>query len=117
MRGDEYAVAVAAEPAGVGLDPVNSERQIASAVVPVARARMASPTAEAGIVCVRKSIADKLFDDPQQGILKFPNGKFADLADVLSHCIQRHGSTGFKYHSESQDEDWEEEDLLGQLGY
>jgi phage terminase large subunit-like protein len=82
----------------------------------VVRARMSSPIAESGVVCVRKSMADRFFNDGQQGICNFPDGTFKDLADTLAQCLQRHTTTGFKYHSENQYEE-EEEDLLGQLGY
>lgn len=57
----------------------------------VARARMATPVAESGIVYIRKSIADKLYNDPRQGILTFPRGRFKDLADALAQCLQRLG--------------------------
>lgn len=115
---------IEAKATGISAKQTLSEQGVTAIEIPVkggedkvARARMGSPKAEAGMVCVRKSIADQLFDDPAQGILKFPNGKFADLADVLAQALQRHSSTGFKYHSESQEEDWEEEDLLGALEY
>lgn len=55
-----------------------------------ARANMATPFAEAGMVYIRKSIVDKLYYDVNQGILIFPNGKHDDLADALSQSIQRH---------------------------
>ena len=57
----------------------------------VARARMATPVAEAGMVCIRKSLLDKLYNDSKQGILNFPRGKFKDLADALAQCLQRLG--------------------------
>jgi phage terminase large subunit-like protein len=115
---------IEAKAAGISAKQTLSDQGVIAIEVPVkggedkvARARMGSPTAEAGQVCVRKSIADQLFDDPNQGILKFPNGKFADLADCLAQCLQRHSTKGFKYHSESDPEDLEEEDLLAQLEY
>lgn len=55
----------------------------------IARAKDATPKAEAGLVYCRKSILDKLYNDEQQGILKFPNGPKADVADTLSQAIQR----------------------------
>jgi phage terminase large subunit-like protein len=83
----------------------------------VARARMATPIAESGIVCIRKSMADRFYNDARQGILFFPKGQFKDLADALAQCLQRHTTVGFKYHSDSES-DWDEdEDLLGQLGF
>lgn len=56
----------------------------------IARARDATPKAEAGMVCVRASILDKIYNDRDQGILAFPNGKKQDLADTLAQSIQRH---------------------------
>lgn len=55
----------------------------------VARARMATPTAEAGRVYVRESLLKFLYFDSKQGILKFPNASHDDLADVISQLIQR----------------------------
>ncbi len=59
----------------------------------VARARMATPTAESGRVYVRESLLDFLYFDDKQGILKFPNASHDDLADVISQLIQRHRKT------------------------
>lgn len=56
----------------------------------IARARMATPTAEAGRVYVRESLLDFLYFDDKQGILKFPNASHDDLADVITQAIQRH---------------------------
>lgn len=53
----------------------------------IARAKSATPSAEAGMVYVKKSMADRLYNDPRQGILFFPNGEHADLADALSQCL------------------------------
>ena len=55
----------------------------------VARAKMATPPAEAGMVFIRKSLLDKLYFDPQQGILNFPKNPKKDLADVLAQCLIR----------------------------
>jgi phage terminase large subunit-like protein len=55
----------------------------------IARAKMASPYGEAGMVYVRKSLLDRLLNDSRQGILNFPNGADKDLADVLAQAIQR----------------------------
>jgi len=60
----------------------------------IARANMATPIAEAGMVYIRKSLAEKLYTDPKQGILVFPRGKFKDVADVLAQCLQRLGKKG-----------------------
>ena len=56
----------------------------------IARARMATPTAEAGRVYIRESLLDFLYFDSKQGILKFPNASHDDVADVISQLIQRH---------------------------
>ncbi len=55
-----------------------------------ARARMATPLAESGVVYVRKSMADRMYNDSKQGILHFPKGQFKDFADVLAQALQRH---------------------------
>ena len=55
----------------------------------VARTKMVTPYAEAGMICVRKSQIDKLLHDDRQGILKFPNGKFKDLNDAFGQSISR----------------------------
>jgi phage terminase large subunit-like protein len=55
----------------------------------IARAKMASPYAEAGMVYIRKSLVDYLYNDPKQGILNFPRGSHTDVADVLAQAIQR----------------------------
>lgn len=60
----------------------------------VARAKDASPAAEAGLVYIRESMADRLFNDPKQGILFFPNGEYADLADTLSQMLVRRTRKG-----------------------
>lgn len=56
----------------------------------IARARDATPKAEAGMVYVKRSLIDALLYDDVQGVLKFPNGQKQDLADTLSQAIQRH---------------------------
>lgn len=64
----------------------------------VARARMATPYAQAGRVFVRKSILDRLYNDAEQGILKFPKQKKLDVADALAQSIQRLlGKRGFNF--------------------
>lgn len=56
----------------------------------IARARDATPKAEAGMICVRASILDRLYNDDKQGLLKFPNGVFMDLADTVAQSVARH---------------------------
>lgn len=76
----------------------------------VARARLASPVAESGIVYIRKSIADRLYNDPRQGILKFPRGKFKDVADVLAQCLLRlHKKQAMRTHSTAREYDEDED--------
>lgn len=55
----------------------------------IARAKMATPPAEAGMVYIKKSLADKLYNDERQGILNFPKNSHKDLADALAQCMQR----------------------------
>jgi predicted phage terminase large subunit-like protein len=55
----------------------------------VARATLATPFAEAGLIYIRRSIMDKLYNDDKQGILVFPNGEHDDLQDALVQAIQR----------------------------
>ena len=54
----------------------------------VARAMLSTPFAEAGMILVRQSILDKLYNDDKQGILLFPNTG-DDLADALAQSIYR----------------------------
>lgn len=61
----------------------------------VARARMSTPFAESGLVCIRKSLANRIYNDVEQGILSFPNSKKLDVADTLAQAIQRHFSSIF----------------------
>ena len=56
----------------------------------VARARSATPFAEAGNVYIRQSLYDLLFNDAEQGILNFPKNRKKDVADTLAQAIQRH---------------------------
>lgn len=62
----------------------------------VARARFSSPYPEAGLVYIRKSVADFLYNDSRQGILNFPKGSHKDVADALSQAIQRIFRGGMK---------------------
>lgn len=55
----------------------------------IARARMSTPYPESGMVCIRKSLGDRLYNDSRQGILSFPMNPDKDLADVLAQAIQR----------------------------
>lgn len=60
----------------------------------VSRAKDATPTAEAGFIYIKKSLIDRLYNDPKQGILFFPNGEHNDLADALSQMICRRYKKG-----------------------
>lgn len=55
-----------------------------------ARAQDATPKAEAGMICVRKSIFDRLMNDSVQGVAFFPRGEKQDVADTLAQAIIRH---------------------------
>ncbi len=54
----------------------------------IARAKLAAPYAESGIIYIRKSLLDKLYHDEKQGILLFPNTG-TDLNDALCQSISR----------------------------
>lgn len=54
----------------------------------VARTKLATPYAEAGLVFCRRSILDRLYNDDKQGILLFPNTG-TDLNDALTQSISR----------------------------
>ncbi len=56
----------------------------------IARTKFATPPPEAGLVCIRASLLDILYNDPEQGLLFFPNGKHDDLNDAVVQAIQRH---------------------------
>lgn len=60
----------------------------------VSRAKMATPPVEAGLVYIKKSLADKLYNDERQGILNFPKNSHKDVADALAQSMQRLFSTG-----------------------
>jgi predicted phage terminase large subunit-like protein len=55
----------------------------------VARATMATPYAESGIIHVSEHLLNKLYHDSKQGILLFPNGEKDDLQDALVQSINR----------------------------
>lgn len=55
----------------------------------VARATIATPYAEAGMVYCRASLMNKLHNDSKQGILLFPNAEHDDLQDALVQSINR----------------------------
>lgn len=55
----------------------------------IARATMATPFAESGMVYIKQSLIDKLYYDSKQGILLFPNGEHDDLQDCLVQSINR----------------------------
>jgi len=55
----------------------------------IARATLATPYAEAGVVCIRESLINTLYNDAKQGILVFPKGEHDDLQDALVQSIQR----------------------------
>ena len=55
----------------------------------VARAMLATPFAEAGMIYCKQSLINKLYHDSRQGILIFPNGEHDDLTDALVQSINR----------------------------
>ncbi len=62
----------------------------------VARTRMATPTAEAGRTYVRFSLLDKLYNDEEQGLLRFPNGAHDDVNDAVVQALQRHNQPKYQ---------------------
>jgi phage terminase large subunit-like protein len=88
---------------GISAKQTFDKMQVPAILVPVkggdkvARANLASPYAQAGMVCIRKSVAEKLYHDSRQGILAFPNGQGNDLADALAQAVQRHFGTGYAF--------------------
>jgi len=55
----------------------------------VARATMASPYAESGLIYIDEALIDKLYFDSKQGILMFPNNEHDDLQDAFVQSINR----------------------------
>lgn len=55
----------------------------------IARATMATPYAESGLVYCSRRLLDTLYNDSKQGILIFPNGENDDLQDALVQAINR----------------------------
>lgn len=107
---------IEAKASGKSAKQTLSQQDVIAIEVPVkggadkkARARMATPIAEAGMVCIRKSLADRLYNDMKQGILQFPKGPFADVADALAQALQRHSSGGVRVMGEDQEFDELEE--------
>ncbi|HRO18371.1 MAG TPA: hypothetical protein PLU07_09290 [Ferruginibacter sp.] len=58
------------------------------------RAKQASATAQSGVVYIKKSLVDRLYNDSQQGILNFPKNPKKDLADALAQCLLRKAPRG-----------------------
>ncbi|MGE7777368.1 hypothetical protein ACQKLP_21800 [Chitinophaga sp. NPDC101104] len=56
----------------------------------IARTKMATPPVEAGLVYIRQSLVEALYNDAEQGILVFPNGLHDDVNDAVVQAIQRH---------------------------
>lgn len=88
------------------------ETQVKGGSDKVARAKMATPVAEAGLVYIKKSLADKLYNDSKQGILFFPKGQYADLADALAQAMLRQSEGGIKVMTDDN-----EKDILAELDY
>ena len=56
----------------------------------IGRTKLMTPFAEAGRVYCDERLLDELYNDSQQGILKFPNNSHNDLNDALVQAIARH---------------------------
>jgi predicted phage terminase large subunit-like protein len=78
----------------------------------ISRAKDATPIAEAGMVYIKKSMADRLYNDSKQGILFFPNGQYADLADTLSQMLVRRTKRGKIVSSGAPKQETEQENPL-----
>lgn len=78
----------------------------------IARARDVTPMAEAGLVYIKKSLADRLYNDSKQGILFFPKGPYKDLADALAQALQRHSSQGVRVMSAYEPDIFDELSIL-----
>lgn len=68
----------------------------------ITSARLIAPVCEAGHVYVRASIAQKLFHDERQGLIRFPGGTNSDMVDAFVQSINRLKS----------DRAWDDLDLL-----
>lgn len=55
----------------------------------VSRAILATPSAESGRVYLVSDVAERLLDDPRQGILNFPAGNGDDLNDAFVQALNR----------------------------
>lgn len=67
----------------------------------IARTRLATPYAEAGMIYCDEDILNQLYNDDKQGILVFPNGTHNDLNDALVQGILRHFNRKGKIKSTS----------------
>jgi phage terminase large subunit-like protein len=125
MKSIDYPHYIEAKASGKSAKQVLSQQGISAIEVKVkggsdkvARARSATPTAESGIVYIKKSMADRLYNDEKQGILFFPNGPFKDLADCLSQALQRHSKKGRVHVSDPvQHPDEENEPIVDPLDW
>lgn len=70
----------------------------------IARAKDATPVPESGMVYIKKSMADRLYNDPKQGILFFPNGEHNDVSDALSQMLVRRAKRGKVHVAEARAE-------------
>lgn len=55
----------------------------------IARAQMAAPYVESGMVYCSKKLLEKLYNDDKQGILMFPNNAHDDLNDAFVQSVNR----------------------------
>ena len=73
-----------------------SEVQVQGGSDKIGRAKLASPAVENGRVFIAEHLLEMLFDDPRQGILRFPNGEHDDLNDAFVQALNRHGGGSFE---------------------
>lgn len=83
----------------------------------IARAKMATPVGAAGMLCIRQSIADRFMNDTRQGVLFFPKGPYADVADVLAQVVARHKGGGTRVLGDDPSPGDDEYDPLDDLDY
>lgn len=60
----------------------------------ITAARLIAPVCESGLVYIRASVAEKLFEDERQGLLRFPGGVNNDLVDAFVQAINRQKLSG-----------------------
>jgi phage terminase large subunit-like protein len=55
----------------------------------IARTKLATPAVETGKVFIKRSLLERLLDDPRQGLVHFPNASHTDVNDVFVQTLNR----------------------------